>query len=927
MAGEQPTFLNLSPEESLTNVHERLRLIPERRIVLIVPQQTQLRSLISWRLLRGYARELNKDVLVISADRQIRSVAKEAGFRVAESLAVPPSSRKRGSNPGRGATGTGAAHGNRGARGIARFRQSESQQSTSSRRATTGSDLRERSSPLQPPPEEQEANELHISNLGEDDEAESTGWSVSPSFGGQYDAASRYEPPIDFRIATNLPLRPVEPTPEVEDEDEDVLPYGYEQSQRIFQAARQQEEDKASSSAGKDTGVSPGSDSTIAPRDRMIPPVSGEQAAQENIPPGRRQSSPLSSTLSPSARALEDPFDVVDDYQPSPLSEQRGAAPVFPFDDEEDIEDVSQYPTTDIPAGGVIEDMGDSDMPELPPPPTWEEAEEEQEVEPEQEQEEVDELPPAYYPPRRSGQLSPMGTAAANAAHEEDAIEDQSTRIIPPALSLPDALAGQPASPTTAEEVAARAAVPPTPTRNREPKPVELRPGGASTRQVPGRRRFSASPSARGGRPAPRSRKPVIATRRKQNRLSSVLIAIAVLLIVGLILFVFPSATVTVTLAAKAYSWPVVVSGATSQNLARHTVPVYKLTFTASVTQTGQASGANTPVGTASAQGLVLFTNNGTKPVTIPSGVVVSTTNNVSFVTTAQGVVTGNGGINYIPVQAQTPGTSGNVAANTITVIPQSSISQIAQASTNLASTDVKLSVTNPSPTSGGGVGSATTVTKNDVSNLQKQASSQLYRELKNWLTQEQARGNVPASQVQESQLAIYETVTATPAAGQVASHGTFNETVKLSIPVAFVHSSDLQAQAVAQYQQLSNASTLPKGTTRPPKGYEPAEGQPVQLNPASCPSSGKSSTANASTLCFTATAPVALPITAQQVQNLVGGKQVKVVRAQLANSKTGLPGIKAVSVNVSPGFWPWMPFWTQRISVHFITSTSASSR
>jgi hypothetical protein len=180
---------------------------------------------------------------------------------------------------------------------------------------------------------------------------------------------------------------------------------------------------------------------------------------------------------------------------------------------------------------------------------------------------------------------------------------------------------------------------------------------------------------------------------------------------------------------------------------------------------------------------------------------------------------------------------------------------------------------------------------------------------------------------VQKSDLTRSETVTATPAAGQVASDGTFKETVTLSIAVEFVHASDLQAQAVAQYQQLSSASTLPKGTTRPPKGYEPVAGQPVQLNPTTCASSSKSSTPNATTLCFTATAPVALPITAQQVQNLVSGKQVKVVRAQLANSKTGLPGIKAVSVNVSPGFWPWMPFWAQRISVHFVSSTSASSR
>ncbi len=97
MADEQ--IMNLSPEEDLTNVRERLRRARARRIILVVPAQTLLRSHVSWRVLYGDATRLNKEVQVISSDQQIRSVVKAAGFRV-EAPSTPPSGRLRSSNSG-----------------------------------------------------------------------------------------------------------------------------------------------------------------------------------------------------------------------------------------------------------------------------------------------------------------------------------------------------------------------------------------------------------------------------------------------------------------------------------------------------------------------------------------------------------------------------------------------------------------------------------------------------------------------------------------------------------------------------------------------------------------------------------------------------------------------------------------------------------
>src|SRR5450759_529690 len=99
-------YIYLSPEEDLTSVRERFQKIPNRRIVLVVPAGTQLRSHVSWRLLYSSARDLGKDVSIISSDRQVRSVVKAAGFKAADLQGSPASTKSRGgSSPSRGVSG------------------------------------------------------------------------------------------------------------------------------------------------------------------------------------------------------------------------------------------------------------------------------------------------------------------------------------------------------------------------------------------------------------------------------------------------------------------------------------------------------------------------------------------------------------------------------------------------------------------------------------------------------------------------------------------------------------------------------------------------------------------------------------------------------------------------------------------------------
>ncbi len=58
MSDEQTIYIG--PQDDLTNVRERLERIPARRVTLVIPSQTLLRSLIAWRNLYARAQELGK---------------------------------------------------------------------------------------------------------------------------------------------------------------------------------------------------------------------------------------------------------------------------------------------------------------------------------------------------------------------------------------------------------------------------------------------------------------------------------------------------------------------------------------------------------------------------------------------------------------------------------------------------------------------------------------------------------------------------------------------------------------------------------------------------------------------------------------------------------------------------------------------------
>ena len=101
MSDEQTIYI--SPEDDLTTVRERLEQISARRLTMVIPPQTQLRSHVAWKLLYARARELGKEVVIVSSDPQVRSVAHAVKFKVAHSLETSPATGKPRptSRPGR----------------------------------------------------------------------------------------------------------------------------------------------------------------------------------------------------------------------------------------------------------------------------------------------------------------------------------------------------------------------------------------------------------------------------------------------------------------------------------------------------------------------------------------------------------------------------------------------------------------------------------------------------------------------------------------------------------------------------------------------------------------------------------------------------------------------------------------------------------
>lgn len=851
MADEQTIYL--SPEEELTSVRERLERTQARRIILVIPQQTSLRSHVGWRLIHARMRELGKELLVISPDRQVRAVARAAGFKVTETQ-EPSSNRSRPSSPSR--------QGPPNTRGSVRSRagssrsgpQSQASQPPGGRRRLASGPSNRPMPPVTPLLSDYEEEPTLERPRRSEPQAPGSQPIAPAALFGQ--SSEQFGPPYDFRINTTPAISPSVPHIEENEDEESKYYQDYHTANNIR------------ASAG---GVS-------QPQERPAPEA-GESRA----------------TAISRWNAVDPYAYLEEEQQQTSLPEQR-AAVRSPLDElDAETPDISDRSTEII--SDDIEDLGDMgalNLPQVTPAPQEEK------------------VPPPPSPRPRTGPMQPSRRSPR--APRTDLTDDEDLLALPdrpvpplPARSSRDLSGARPrqsqklppeASPRVSaslrrSQALAAGNAPQAGTRLRA-APV---PGAG---QAPNRQ-LIATPGAAARQHVPRK------SRRGNRSLVILFTAVVVLLAIALLLlYLVPTATVTISLQAQTFSQNVQLNATTDSGASLpNKVMAQQVQHDFSVSGQGTASGT-TRVGNAKAQGLVTLTNNGNVNVIIPTGTVVATASGVQFVTGAEVAVPRESSYPAVPVSAQQAGEIGNVGANTITVIPPASLNSIAQYN-HTGVSSLNLAIANTRPTSGGGAANVPAVAARDLQGLVHTLHEKLKQEVNSWLTAQlhtgDMRGALTPDVLNSAKPLPEEQLSGAPGAGQPASSGTFSGTLSLHTSVLVVRAAALQAAARPQLNaaaaRLHPASML---ATHLPITLTNSKGTPSK---------------DGTTLAIRAkaTGEIIRQLSLQNISNALTGKGVGQVTSGLQAS-LAQAGVRDVQVSVFPSFLNIMPLQAGRIQV-----------
>ncbi len=909
MSNDEQTIY-ISPEDDLTNVRERLENLPSRSITLVIPRQTMLRSHVAWRNLYARAKELEKDVLIISADAQIRSLAQAAKFRVAHSLESSPTGKSRlgmkspvrsNSNP--------------------RMRSTQLRPS-SGRAAASEPDSVQRSEP----PERPDPSTQGRSRTTRGSNTSSTFHSpdsVMPlshevTTGGLHTPEATYTlpdnsytPSYDYKMDSPS-FKPQPLSPQHFEEEPDLLDEDYRKTLDIHQSVVESKQriidttPTAPQAATSDTHISPTTPTPLEPREatyRILP-----LPAQE-----------------------EDPFFIMEDdaLPPIPRSEQHGEVSIEGFDtSEQNIQDISELPT-EVRHNNDIEyqgDLGDFVHPQDGPDfvRNWMEALPEDD----QDMAGPSGAARAYGVRPRSSRSGKMPLPSTPQGGNSEVIVSRPVEDYPtqPPQNRPAPIP-MPQAKQAAEPLPI---IPPSPTRDIRPSqklppqgnkpasaPQMVQRAGAGTNRGGNNRPNGPTTKSRAGTaPTPKTTRAARPTRQPQRRqglrAGSIFVALILLffILLGLIAFVYPTADVTITVTSRDFSSPVTLLA--SQNATKvGSVPITTLTQTfprtgGALTGTGTVSGSAS-IGTARATGTVTFTNNGNALVDIPTGTIIETTQGIQFTTTADALV-GTGTSNSIPapIQAQQQGESGNVPPGSITVIPPSSLSSIAAQPHNPPLANIKLSVTNDSALSGGGVGTAAVVAQSDIDKVKQSLHAQIQPDITAWEKQQTHPGDVTGNAT------TTETLVGAPKPGQTVDTGGFTMGLKLTVTLPIVRNVDIQKAAVTSLNDTLSKSKQPGNAN-----YHIADDASHLV---AIQNLKTTQTATGITLTFTAKGKIVPNIAPAQAQQLIVGKFKQDAKAAL---KQSIQNVENVDITTNPAFYPIIPYIKGHITIHFIPGTT----
>ena len=851
MSNEQ--IIYLGPEEELTSVRERLEAAHADRIMLVIPPQTQLRSHLGWRLLYSRMRELGKDVLVISSDRQIRTVAQNAGFRVADSKVAEAkeSSASNKQRPGSRPAGT-----NVGGKKIQRSRNQPDRSSPAHRfmwsKQPNQSQLA--ANDRQKAPQSRGETDSKISHA--DEVITGSGAAASSTFEIHDD---QFTQPYQSHIDTSPSIDP--PIAEHEDDEFDLLKEGVH-IEDVYFAQQIREAAQAS-----DTGAAQ---------------PSSEIRERSNDRPEQH------SMLNPAGEMDEDLFAYMEDIQPVSLPEQRASTFIHDLDPE--IADISEVPTE--LQEFKIDDLGDQGEivgPEDLDAQSWTEAAVEEPYE-----EEIPRVPGV-----RSRQSMMGGPAQPSMEDFDDQDKllppEQPSRVAPSSAAL---AAGALASSTAGKR---------QPKQQAQARNVKVTPTTQQAKKAP------ATKTSRNVSVPPVSRATPSIFSQKGSRIMALAFISLLVIVLALLGFLYfgSNATVTIIVPTQPSSSTQLYEASTNaQDTQHNTIPSQVLTYPASVTGQGTATGT-VKQGNASATGTVIFTNNGPQALDIPTGTVVATSGAVvvQFVTTADALVEPASSSNLappVPVQAQNAGESGNVVANAINIIPPDSITKIAQ-NTNIAKTAVILAVTNPDPTSGGVAANVPSVTSSDINALEQTLHQQLQTQVNTWLAKavspKDASGTLMPDVPGSSTPLPEEKFTTTPAVGQAAPNGKFSGTLSVTVSVLVIR--DTAIQAAGKKQLNANAMKMQPAFVIVPQTVT-ATWTKDQASP------------DGTTLSITVKAlgQIRQQVLGKEVSKLVAGKPVDQAKSDITGGKAGINGRIVTRIDIFPPLLGIMPFRPEQIHV-----------
>jgi len=921
----------ISPEDDVTSVRERLEKAPNRQVTMVIPAQTQLRSLVAWRVLHADARRMGKDVLVVSTDPQIRSLAQAGKFRVAHSQVSSMTGKSRPpTRPGRGG-------------GAAKSKLTSSQPRIQAAKkpsvqlppdAVDESTLNKRTGSNAPSTNEDELDQWYKPIPERPSRVRDTERSFGATTTGNLKGKSTFSPSFDepkqqsgqiYDIHANtIPsLRPVPSEPQPEEST----------TYWADDADYKQAEDIRNSAQPSDNPAPP----KLPRTPQATPRPDSQQQDNGIIQGGIYKTTPLPQPSAEAGELSAASYPMMDDQLPSSsLNEQRGSAVINSLDTGEHVfhESMHEEPVDVIDSGIQVEDLGEDpsvnmDLFDAPPliedtPQIIEDTPHHSWSEPlGQEQQESAGPSRIYRPngPRSSRRENRENLSPSSRRQDLDdpvdlpPIEERPTVVMSPeefapvvprprprnsaSLDVPETPA---ANKKSTGKRASQQILPPTPRVTATMRPKTNVPVRTATNA--GTRPTNVGTAGRST-----ATKRLLETSSRRSAAILLLLAILLVLLIGLPAFFLPTADVTLKLPSKDYAHALILKAVPDgqKSTATNIVPADQLTNDFEATGAGKAT-SSVNVGTAPATGTVIFTNNGKTPVTIPSGTVVTTSNGITFSTQAEAVAniagSNTGSTIPIPVQAQKSGTDGNVAPGSINAIPPDALNAIAMAN-KMNGSDLKLTVTNTDATTSGGVGTTSAISQQDINAVKATLHTTLDNQFKAWLTTKTASGD------QAGTLTTTETLENAPTVGQTTADGTFTAKLKLSVVALVVRAATLQRASIAQLNQFARTDKRVAGYTVVDDAKHPVQVQQLKMT-----SDNKSTL----TLAFTAAGKVVPAINPKSVQSLINGKNVKDAKNVLLQN---LPGVRQVDISTAPhiGNWTpyWVPSWSEHITVHLV--------